>query len=108
MKDDFSQVPVGFTLEQNYPNPFNPSTIITYQLPASREVNLKVYNLIGQEMKTLVEGNKAVGKHQVIWDGRDNHGHLVSSGIYLYRLWISTPSGQAGVFVEAKKMTLIR
>ncbi|MEJ2104623.1 MAG: FlgD immunoglobulin-like domain containing protein [Ignavibacteriaceae bacterium] len=75
-----------FHLFQNYPNPFNPSTIIAYQLASESEVSLTVYNLAGQEIRTLVNERQSAGPQQVVWDGKDLHGNQVASGIYLYRL----------------------
>lgn len=92
---------IQFKLLGNYPNPFNPSTVITYQIPASREVTLKIYNLLGQEIRTLVQGKPRAGIHQVVWDGRNDAGSPVSAGIYLYRL-------QSGTYQSTKKMTLVK
>jgi len=80
------EIPRAYALEQNYPNPFNPTTEIRYDLPGSSRVTLKVYNLMGQEIKTLVDGVQAAGRHVAVWDGTDNLGRQVASGIYLYRL----------------------
>lgn len=85
-----------FMLSQNYPNPFNPSTIINYQIPVSSTVNLTVYNLLGQEVAVLVNGQKSAGNYDVKFDGS-----LLSSGIYLYKL-------TAGKNVITKKMLLIK
>ncbi|MFA6307929.1 MAG: PKD domain-containing protein [Patescibacteria group bacterium] len=73
-------------LAENYPNPFNPSTTISYSLPTSQHVSLVVYNILGQTVTTLVDGMKEAGEHSVIWDGRNDHGSPVSSGMYFYRL----------------------
>jgi hypothetical protein len=89
-------VPFVFSLEQNYPNPFNPSTTISYQVPEKEFVTLKVYNVLGKEVTTLVSEEKAVGKYEVKFDASS-----LTSGIYFYRL-------QAGSFVETKKMILIK
>lgn len=89
--------PVGFELYQNYPNPFNPTTIINYELPLAGHVTLKVYNTLGQEIRTLVNSAQPIGSHQSIWDGRDNRGKVVPSGLYFYRL-------QAGAVMETRKM----
>lgn len=94
-------VPQNITLYQNYPNPFNPSTSITYVLPTSSTVTLKVYNLLGQEVKTLVDEHQSAGTKSVVWNGRDNSGCLASSGIYIYTL-------QAGNAVQSQKMLLVR
>ena len=78
--------PDAFELQQNYPNPFNPSTSIEYRVSSSGFVNLKVYDLLGREIAALVNENVAPGSYHVQWDGTDSGGHVVSSGVYLYRL----------------------
>lgn len=106
------QVVTGFELSQNYPNPFNPTTAIRYQLPKSGSVELTIYNLLGQEIRKLVNENRIAGQYTVQWDGRDETGAAVASGVYLYRLKAGEPSGGSpGVaqgFVETKKMLLLR
>lgn len=97
----FPTQPDGFTLAQNYPNPFNPSTTIKYHLAATNDVELKIYNQVGQEIKTLVQARQSLGSYQVEWDGRDNNRRLVPSGIYYYRL-------KAGEQRESRKMILVR
>jgi hypothetical protein len=89
-------VPTTYAMEQNYPNPFNPSTRISYALPSDVPVTLKVYNSIGQEVATLVDGLQPAGVHQAVWDAKG-----LPSGVYIYRL-------NAGTFVETKKMTLMK
>ncbi len=89
-------VPAGFALRQNYPNPFNPTTIINYQLPMTNYVSLKVYNILGQEVATLVNGEKSPGTYEVEFDGSK-----LSSGIYYYRL-------ESGGNVQMKKMVMIK
>jgi hypothetical protein len=88
--------PDEYVLEQNYPNPFNPSTTIQFSLPKSGDVTLKIFNLLGEEVKTLVEEYREAGKHSVQFNASQ-----LASGIYFYRL-------QAGSFVETKKMILLR
>jgi len=75
-----------FELKQNYPNPFNPTTTIEYNLPTSSGVKISIYNVLGKEIRTLVDDNKSAGNHRVIWDGTDNSGRSVSSGIYFYQM----------------------
>jgi hypothetical protein len=88
--------PLGFALYQNYPNPFNPVTTLRYVLPRSGYVTLKVYNLLGQEVETIVSARQAVGEHTVKWDAAG-----FSTGIYFYRL-------QAGELSETKKLVLLK
>ena len=94
-------IPDTFSVAQNYPNPFNPETIITYELPQSEHVKLVIYNVLGQEIRTLVNDLKPPGRYVVVWDSRDELGHPVSSGIYLYRM-------VAGDFVQRKKMLILK
>lgn len=93
--------PTVYFLSQNHPNPFNPVTLIEYQLPQAAQVELAIYNLLGQKIKTLVEEKKPAGQFTVQWYGRNDQGRAMPSGVYLYRL-------QAGDFVDSKKMLLIR
>ena len=79
-------LPTEFALQQNYPNPFNPSTTINFDVAASSNVRVRVYNVLGQEVVTLVNGYKETGRHTVQWNGRDALGRQVSSGVYIYRL----------------------
>ena len=79
-------LPQGFTLGPNYPNPFNPSTVIPYQLPASMHVRLEVFNLLGQRIATLVDGERPAGLHAARWDATDARGQAMAAGVYLYRL----------------------
>jgi hypothetical protein len=98
---DESSMPRSFQLHQNYPNPFNPQTEISFNLPYNGEIKLSVFNILGQEVKLLVDGRLEAGHHAVVWDGRDNSGTSVSSGIYFYRL-------KAGEFMARKKMILLK
>ncbi len=97
----YQNTPKIFALEQNYPNPFNPATTIRYQIPASEKVSLKIYNTLGQEVRTLVNAKQNAGAYSIQWDGKDTQGRAVSSGIYIYRL-------KAGSNVKSQKMMLIR
>ncbi len=93
---DAETIPVAFEVSQNYPNPFNPSTSIKFALPERTHVTLRVYNLLGKEVATLVNGDFSAGRHDVQWNASD-----VASGVYMYRI-------QAGNFVETRKLTLIK
>ncbi|MDW7679390.1 MAG: T9SS type A sorting domain-containing protein [bacterium] len=90
-----------YSLSQNYPNPFNSDTEIRYQLPEATHVKLEIYNLLGQKIRTLIDDPKPAGSHTLRWDGRDQYGKPVSSGVYLYRL-------TAGRFCETRKMVVMR
>ena len=83
-----AQPPVGFALGPNYPNPFNPSTVIPYELASGGYVRLEVFNLLGQRVATLVDGEQAAGSHRAVWTGTDGVGRAVSAGVYLYRLTV--------------------
>ncbi|MFQ5676698.1 MAG: T9SS type A sorting domain-containing protein, partial [bacterium] len=93
--------PETFNLSQNYPNPFNPETKIRYQLPASGKVEIKIFDLLGRQVKTLISENMDAGFHEITWDARNQSGHKVSSGIYYYQI-------TAGDFRETKKMILMK
>ncbi len=99
--DDGNFVPDAFALDQNYPNPFNPQTNIGFSLPASQNVSLEVYNLLGQHVKTLANGVFQAGKHTMVWDGTNDRYENVPSGIYFYSL-------NAEEFSQTNKMVLIR
>lgn len=94
-------VPSRFALEQNFPNPFNPETRISYQLPRQENTVLKIFNVNGQELRTLVNETQRAGSYSVMWDGKNARGLAVASGIYFYRL-------SAGTFAETRKMVLTR
>jgi len=96
-----SDIPKKFVLFDNYPNPFNPATVIAYQLSEVIDVELAIYNPLGQKIKTLVNERQGAGTYQIRWDGQDNTGQRISSGVYLYRL-------TAGSFIETRKMVLLR
>lgn len=84
--DIIGELPATFELGQNYPNPFNPTTTIEFRMSESANVTLNVYNVLGQVVKTLVNGTMPSGVHHVTWDARDESGSPVSSGLYLYRM----------------------
>ena len=95
-------LPTAFSLADNFPNPFNPTTTIQYALPRAADVELTVYNVVGQPVRTLVAEHQSVGRYVVEWDATDDSGHSLSSGMYFYRL-------QAGEeFREVKKMLLLK
>ena len=90
-------------MSQNYPNPFNPSTTIQYQIPDNNvNVNISIYNSIGQLIKTLVNETQNAGNYKVMWDGTNNSGSQVSSGVYIYLMRCGDK------FTQAKKLLLIK
>jgi hypothetical protein len=91
-----NNIPSKYALSQNYPNPFNPSTVISYQLPKSGNVKLTVFDVLGREVKTLVNEYKSAGTYEVTFDGS-----ALSSGLYLYRI-------TSGDFSDTKKMMLVK
>jgi hypothetical protein len=96
-----SIIPNEIALEQNYPNPFNPETQISYKLATGGYISLAIHDLLGREIKTLVSEEQPSGNYTVSWDGRDELGNKVPSGIYFYSL-------KAGKFVESKKMIMMK
>jgi hypothetical protein len=95
--------PVGFSLSQNYPNPFNPQTVISFSLDNPKPINttLTIYNVLGEKVGTLLDEQKEAGSYEVVWDGKDDQGNDVSSGIYFCSL-------KVGGFSESKKMLLLK
>jgi hypothetical protein len=99
--DDEGKLPTEYALFSNYPNPFNPGTTIKYALPKTSEVRLTIFNLRGQPVRTVVKSNQPAGFHTVEWDGRDEAGVTMASGMYLYKI-------EAGSFVQTRKMMLMK
>jgi hypothetical protein len=95
------QIPDVFELYPNYPNPFNPETHIRFSLAHKVKVTVEIFNVLGQRIRSLVDSDMAPGKHDVLWNGRNDAGVRVSSGVYFYRL-------KAGDYVNSRKMVLIR
>jgi uncharacterized protein (TIGR02145 family) len=93
--------PGAFRLTQNYPNPFNPVTTIEYNLPKRTQVTIEIFNVLGQKVRTLVNETRSAGSYRIEWNGNDDSGNPVSTGVYLYRF-------QAGDVVQTKKMLLIK
>jgi hypothetical protein len=101
-------LPESFALHQNYPNPFNPSTDIKYDLPDYGHVALSIFNVVGQKVRTLVDEFKEAGYHRIVWDGKDDLGNGVASGIYLYRIDVASQNARSKSFSAVKKLTLLR
>jgi len=107
--EDVNTIVQEFSLQQNYPNPFNPSTTISYFLKENTDVNLTVYNLIGEEIQNLVNETQVSGLKTVTWNGTDKNGLQVAGGIYFYKLQTGNPSAGSGQrFVQTRKMILLK
>jgi hypothetical protein len=94
-------VPNQFSLKQNYPNPFNPSTTIEYDLPQRSQVEIRIFNSLGQLVRTLVNSQQDAGRYAITWNGESNEGGVVATGVYFYRL-------RSGEFVQTKKLVFLR
>jgi hypothetical protein len=93
--------PRDLELHQNYPNPFNPVTTLSFYMPEAQHVSLVIYDVLGRRVRSLLEENMQYGGHEVLWDGRNDKGELVGSGVYFYRL-------VAGKNVFTRKLTLLK
>ena len=98
---DESNRPTSFVLHQNYPNPFNPTTTISFSLPSADDVDLEIFNMLGQKVATLQSGQLPAGEHSFDWDSRSESGQTVATGVYFYRLKTSS-------FTQTKKMMLLK
>ncbi|MGB9591969.1 MAG: T9SS type A sorting domain-containing protein, partial [Candidatus Kryptoniota bacterium] len=93
--------PLTYALQQNYPNPFNPSTTISYEIPTTEKVTLKIYDVLGRTVATLVDDVLQPGQYTAVWSGENSAGIRVATGVYFYRL-------QAGSFTSVRKMLLVK
>ncbi len=98
---DKDAIPLQYTLHQNYPNPFNPITTLRYDLPENGTVNIIIYDMLGRQVRTLINQTQDAGYRSVIWDATNDYGKPVSAGVYLYQI-------QAGEFVQTRKMVLLK
>jgi hypothetical protein len=104
--DNNNSVPTDYALSQNYPNPFNPSTSIEFSVPVSSDVTLRIYNLLGQVVTTLVSEEVSAGHYSTVWNGVDDNGFQVSSGVYLYEMKANGNNGTA--YSQIKKMVFLK
>jgi hypothetical protein len=100
-------IPESFALMQNYPNPFNPTTTLRYALPKDARLTLSIYNILGQRVATLKDNVENVGYYDVVWNGRNDFGSQVASGIYFYRIE-ARPLDGSETFVSVKKMLMLK
>ncbi len=105
--DELAAPPLVYQLEQNYPNPFNPSTMIKFALPAAGKVIVKIYSETGQLVRTLVDGEMAAGRHGIHWNGKNQAGRSIASGVYLYQIVARGQNGEI-TFSQTKRMTLLK
>ena len=98
---DENNLPMDFALHANYPNPFNPTTSIKYDLPENAVVSLMIYDIMGREIRHLVNETQSAGFKAIMWNGTNNYGQQVGTGMYLYHI-------KAGSFVQTRKMILIK
>jgi len=101
VESNIEAVPLVYNLKQNYPNPFNPETRIYFEIPQAHDVTIAIYNMLGQKVKTLVKEHFKAGSHVVNWNGKNDHGLQVPTGMYFYRI-------KAGEFIASKKMVMIK
>jgi parallel beta-helix repeat protein len=99
--DDIRENPMGFRLEQNYPNPFNPKTTIAFSLPVAGKITLEIFDVLGRKVRTLLQEYLQPGQYQADWDGRNEYGQPLSSGIYIYQL-------RTGNYLQTRSMHLIQ
>ena len=99
--DNNTHIPETYYLSQNYPNPFNPTTTISYGIPQLSNVNISIYNILGERVQTLYHGIKSAGSYQVMWNGKNEQGITVTSGVYFYQM-------QCGNFISTRKMFFIK
>jgi flagellar hook assembly protein FlgD len=101
IKEDQTEIPDNFVLYQNYPNPFNPVTTIKYGMPEKADVEIVIFNILGQRIRTFSYENQKAGYHHVKWDGKNELHQQVATGLYIYQM-------RAGKYIKNKKMVLLR
>ena len=107
VRDDILETS-DFYLYGNYPNPFNPITTISYKLPRISDVELKIYDILGHEVKSFVISSQSAGTQNIVWDGTNNYNEHVSSGIYIYRFKAISREGKNEVFVKSAKLIMLK
>jgi hypothetical protein len=98
---DEASLPTEYAIHQNYPNPFNPVTTLRYDIPENALVNIIIYDMLGRQVKTLINQTQDAGYKSVVWNAANDYGKPVSAGIYLYQI-------QAGEYINTKKMVLLK
>jgi hypothetical protein len=100
-QEDLNPLPSELCLHQNYPNPFNSTTTIDYALPRACDVKIRIHNILGQKVRGLIDQRQTAGYKTILWDGKNDHGSEVSTGVYFYRI-------EAGNLVKCRKMILLK
>jgi len=103
--DENNVSPICFNLIGNYPNPFNPTTTIKFSVKEDSDVSIKIYNIKGAMVRTLLDSEMKAAYHEVVWDGKDNTGKQVGSGLYFYKM---VSEGNSGRYTSTKKMILLK
>ena len=106
LSNSIVEIPADYTLYANYPNPFNPETIISYELPEEADVALRIFNVRGQLISTLVDRHEAAGTYNVSWNGKDSNGNSVAGGLYIYKIIATNADNES--FTMSRKMTLLK
>lgn len=106
ISDEGAELPKTFALHQNAPNPFNPETVIRYELPKAGKVFLTIYNLNGQRVRTLKDGEQPAGRHSALWNGSDDRDQQVASGTYFCRIEVRARNGEE--FIATRKLSILR
>ncbi len=108
-EDPNGSIPQRFALAQNFPNPFNPSTTIRFSVPMNARVTLSIFNTLGQRVRNLISEDTAPGKYSVVWDGKNDAGQQVASGVYIYQMAANAiDNNGSGSFVQSKKLMLLK
>jgi len=107
IKNDRLNLLKNFKLNQNYPNPFNPSTTISYALPYQSSVEIIIYDLMGKEIKSFTVPSQSAGYNRLVWDGKNESGNPVTSGVYFYRISIKSLENNE-TFIKTAKMLMLK
>jgi hypothetical protein len=108
LADSENQIQTEYKLFENYPNPFNPSTTISYAVPKLSNVSLSIYDMMGKEVKSYIKDGASAGGHNFVWDGTNNNGEKVASGIYIYKFKAISLERDGQLFEQSKKLLLIK
>jgi len=105
---DGGVIPDVFALHQNFPNPFNPVTALPYDVPEIADVKIDIYNLLGQKVRSLVTGEHEPGFYRATWNGKNDRGALVTTGVYIYQITARSNATGEVAFTETRKLVLMK